>query len=152
MWIDYAIYLTTAVVLLSVAGLVLILATGWGTWVSTVVTVGFLLAGLAGTFLLRPENFRSEIGSELTVLEVGDNLEAHVDSIGLCLSVFRRVGPLSFNMGNDLYPGDDWDRQPMSSCELMEILDGTITLPDSVRSGDWMLCDYSACYAIANET
>jgi hypothetical protein len=109
--------------------------------------VGLLVVGLVGTALVRPERFR-ETGEELTLVQVDGRFQADVaDIIGLCLSVFRQIGPLSFIMGNDLFPGEDWDRGPTNGCEASGHT-GTIGLPDSVRSGDWILCDYARCHEL----
>jgi hypothetical protein len=149
--VDSAICLTTGVVLISAVGLVVILVNGWGTWVSRVVLIALLLAGAVGTYLARPENFRAETGPTLPIVEVGGAPEVEVDLIGSCLSLFRRVGPLSFIVGRDFFPGGSWDRGPVSFCELMG-QGGSINLPDSVRSGEWMLCDYATCYPLTNVT
>jgi hypothetical protein len=144
-WIDYAIYLTTGVVLASLVGLVVVLARGRGTGSTRLVCVGLLVIGLVGTVLVRPERFR-ETGEELAIVEVDGRFRTDVAGIiGLCLSVFRQVGPLSFIVGNDLFPGGEWDRGPTNGCEASGHT-GSIDLPDSVRTGQWMLCDYVTCH------
>ena len=146
MWIDYAIYLTTGVVLLSLVGLVVVLARRRGTRSTRLVFVGLLVVGLIGTLLSRPERFR-ETGEPLTVIETDASLHTEVDQIGTCLSVFRKIGRLSFIMGTALFPDQNWDRAPYTVCETSGF-SGTIDLPDSVRSGDWMLCDYATCHEL----
>ena len=146
MWIDYAIYLTTGVVLVSLVGLVAVLARGRGIR-SRLVFVGLLVIGLVGIPLSRPDRFR-EAGEELAIVQVDGGLQTDVaDIIGLCLSVFRKIGPLSFIVGNDLFPGGHWDRGPTNGCEASGHT-GTIDLPDSVRTGDWMLFDYARCHPL----
>jgi hypothetical protein len=146
MWIDYAIYLTTGLVLLAVIGLIVVLArnrAGRGTVIGLVVV---LVVGLLGTFLARPERFRTP-GDELLIVEVDGALQTEVALIGSCLSIFRRVGPLSFIVGNDLFPGDTWDRGPFSGCDDVGN-SGAVKLPASVESGEWMLCDSSTCHPL----
>ena len=147
MWIDYAIYPTTGVALVSLIGLVVVLARGRGTRLTRLVFVGLLVVGLVTTPLSRPERFR-ETGEDLAIVQVDGRFQADVaDIIGLCLSVFRQIGPLSFIVGNDLFPGTDWDRGPTNGCEASGHT-GTIDLPDSVRTGDWILCDYARCHEL----
>jgi hypothetical protein len=151
-WVDYTLYLTTGLVLLAGISLIVVVArkrTGAG-WVIALVLV--LVVGLAGMVLVRPERFR-EAGEELLIVEVDGSYQTEevAATIGLCLSLFRQVGPLSFIVGNDLAPGETWDRGPFNACEAVGIMDAEINLPDSVRSGEWMLCDSSTCFPLARE-
>lgn len=109
---------------------------------------GLFVLGLVATPLVRPERFRDTVEA-LVVTEVAGQPQTEVEIIGLCLSIFRQIGPLSFIVRNDLFPGDAWDRGPYSGCELSGH-SGTISLPDSVRSGDWMLCDYFTCHELSS--
>ena len=152
MWVDYTIYLTTGLVLLAAIALILAVArkrAGAGIVITLVV---LLAVGLVGTVLLRPERFR-EPGQELLIVEVDGSYQTEeVEAlIGLCLSLFRQIGPLSFIVGNDVAPGDDWERGPSNSCEAVGLMDAEINLPDSVRSGEWMLCDHNTCFPLARE-
>jgi hypothetical protein len=149
LWTDYAIYLTTGAVVLAGVGLAYVIAWGRGGWIASVVSVSLILVAGVGTYLVRPENSRMSTGSSLVVVDTDRGLEADVEWIGLCLSFFRRVGPLSYITGSDLFPGGNWDRRPVSSCDAMGV-SGSVRLPDSVRSGNWMLCDYSKCYQLVN--
>lgn len=64
--------------------------------------------------------------------------------------MFRLIGSLSFIVGNDLFPGEDWNRGPTNACDASGD-SGTINLPDSVRSGPWMLCDYVTCFPLIRD-
>jgi hypothetical protein len=145
-WIDYAIYLTTGVVLVSLVSLVVFLARGRLARSTWVVLSMLLVIGLIGTVLVRPERFRVT-GELLTVIDSDGSLRTEVDQVGTCLSVFRRFGPLSFIMGTALIPDQHWDRAPYSVCETSGF-SGTIDLPDSVRTGEWILCDYATCHPL----
>ena len=71
--------------------------------------------------------------------------------IGQCLSLFRQIGPLAFIVANELFPGGDWERGPSNTCEAVGLLNAEINLPDSVRTGEWMVCDYSTCFPLVRE-
>ena len=146
MWIDYAIYLTTGLALLSVVGLAVVVVRNRASVPTRVVLMVLLAVGLIGTVLVRPEGFR-ETGEPLSVSETAGSLYTEVNQIGTCLSVFRRIGPLSFIMGTALFPDQNWDRAPYTGCDASG-LSGTVDLPDSVRTGDWMLCDYATCHPL----
>ena len=109
--------------------------------------VVLIVVGTPATILVRPERFR-EPGEDLLIVEVDGSLQTEVAMIGFCLSVFRRIGPVSFIVGNDLFPGDAWNRRPFNGCEAVGLMDAVINLPASVRSGDWMLCDYVSCHRL----
>jgi hypothetical protein len=147
MWLDYGLFLSTGLVLVAVIALIVILIrnrTGLG---PQLLFVALLVIGLVATPLLRPERFR-ELGEDLVVTEGGAGPQTEVaDIIGLCLSVFRQVGPLSFIVGNDLFPGEDWDRGPTNACDASGHR-GTVNLPEAVRSGRWMLCDHATCHQL----
>lgn len=144
MWLDYGLYLSTSLVLIAVIALIVIAIRNRAGLRTQLLFVALLLIGLVATPLLRPERFR-ERGEDLVVTEGRDGPQTEVtDIIGLCLSVFRRLGPLSFIVGNDLFPGEDWDRGPTNACDASGHR-GTVDLPDAVRSGDWMLCDHATC-------
>jgi len=144
-WVDYTIYLTTGLVLL--AGIALIVVVAWKRAGAGVVVglVALLVIGVVATVLVRPERFR-EMGEDLQIVEVDGAFQTEVALVGQCLSLFRRLGPLSFITGNDLFPGDDWNRGPFDSCEAVGFMDADIYLPASVASGDWMVCDHSFCH------
>jgi hypothetical protein len=151
-WVDYTIYLTTGLVLLAGIALIVVVArkrAGAGTVITLVL---ILVVGLVGMVLVRPERFR-EPGQELLIVERDGSYQTEDlgAMIGLCLSLFRQIGPLSFIVGNDVVPGDDWERGPSNSCEAVGLLDAEINLPDSVRSGEWMLCDHNTCFPLARE-
>ena len=146
MWVDYTIYLTTGLVLLAGVALIVVLArkrAGIGVVIALVL---ILVVGLAGMFLVRPERFRAP-GEELLIVEVDGSYQTEevAATIGLCLLLIRQIGPLSFIVGNDLLPGENWDRGPFNGCEGVGHLNAEINLPDSVRSGEWMVCDTSTC-------
>ena len=146
MWVDYAIYVTTGLVLLAGIALIVVLARNRARPWAVFTLVALVLVGLVATVVVRPERFR-EMGEDLVVVDVGGALQTEVDLIGFCLSVFSQVGPLSFIVGNDLFPGDAWDRGPYTGCDASGH-SGAIHLPDSVRSGGWMLCDYVSCHQL----
>jgi hypothetical protein len=127
MWLDYGLFLSTGLVLVAVIALIVILIrnrTGLG---PNFCSLACLRSAFA-TPLLRPERFR-EPGEDLVVTEGGAGPQTEVaDLIGLCLSVFRQVGPLSFIVGNDLFPGEDWDRGPTNACDASGHR-GTVNLP-----------------------
>ena len=148
-WVDYAIYLTSGVVVLSTLALIFVLARRSGTNTLRLVLVGLVVVGVAATLWTRPERFR-EMGDDMTFAVVDGRLQTEELTIGLCLSIFRRVGPLSFIVGNDLFPGEDWDIGPPDACEASGHI-GAISLPDSVRSGSWVLCDYATCQRLLRE-
>ena len=150
MWVGYAIYVTTGLVLISVIALIVVLARKRAGAGVVITLLALVLVGVVATVFVFPERFR-EMGEDLVVVEVGGALQTDVDLTGFCLSIFRQVGPLSFITGNDLFPGDDWDRGPYSECEASGH-SGAINLPDSVRSGEWMLCDYATCYRLSRDT
>ncbi len=54
---------------------------------------------------------------------------------------------LLFVAGHSLFPGGDWTRGPVEFCEAVG-MGGVISLPESVRSGEWMLCDYATCHQL----
>ncbi|HYJ25111.1 MAG TPA: hypothetical protein VE027_08925 [Acidimicrobiia bacterium] len=152
MWVDYTIYLTTGLVLLAGIALIVVVArkrAGVGTVITLVL---ILVVGLVGMVLVRPERGR-EPGQELLIVERdGSHQTEEVEGlIGQCLSLFRQIGPLWLIVGNDVVPGDDWERGPSNSCESVGLMDAEINLPDSVRSGEWMLCDHNTCFALARE-
>lgn len=146
MWIDYAIYLTTGVVLASRFVVIYVLARRSSSTALRLVLVVLAVVGSIATFLVRPERFR-EMGESLVIAEVDGRPRTEVELIGLCLSIFRKVGPLSFIVENDLFPGDNWDRGPVRACEASGH-SGKIYLPESVRSGNWILCDYAGCHPL----
>jgi hypothetical protein len=145
-WVDYVIYLTTGLVLLAGIGLFVIVIRNRGGSGVSITLVVLLVIGLVATPLVRPERFR-DTGEDLVVVQGDGTAQTRVDQIGGCLSVFRQLGPLSFIVGNDLFPGDDWDRGPSSDCEASGH-SGMLNLPNSVGSGGWMLCDHSTCYPL----
>jgi len=149
-WVDYTIYLTTGLVLLAGIALIVVVARTRTRAGIVIALVSILVVGLVGIVLVRPDRFR-EPGEELLIVEVDGSYQTEeVEAvIGLCLSLFRQVGPLSFIVGNDLLPGENWGRGPFSGCEAVGIMDAEINLPDSVRSGEWMLCDTSTCFPLA---
>ena len=146
MWIDYWIYLSGAISLLGVIGLGA--AIGWGKGGRRIRLVLVLLVVTFGivSYAVRPENFRS-LEPGVLVAEIKGGFVTQVGWVGQCLSLYRTVGPVSFIVGSDLFPGGTWDRRPVSSCEAMGV-NGPISLPDEVRDGRWMLCDYSHCYPL----
>jgi hypothetical protein len=109
--------------------------------------VVLLIFGLVAMALVRPERFR-EMGEDVMVVELDGSHQTEAGLIGSCLSVFRRIGPLSLIVANDVLPGDDWDRGPFNGCEAVGHLDADIHLPESVGSGDWMLCDAFTCHQL----
>jgi hypothetical protein len=60
------------------------------------------------------------------------------------------VSYLTFIVGNDLFPGDEWNRGPFAGCDASGH-SGSINLPGSVRAGNWMLCDYAKCHRLVRE-
>ena len=149
MWVDYTIYLTTGLVLLAGIALIVVMARQRAGAGIVIALVLILVVGLAGMVLVRPERFRAP-GHELLIVEADGRPQTEVALIGRCLSVFRQLGPLSFIVGNDLFPGDAWDRGPFTDCEASSH-SGAIHLPVSVRSGAWMLCDSSTCHPLTRE-
>jgi hypothetical protein len=87
------------------------------------------------------------MGEDLVVPEENGRLKTEIELIGSCLSVFGRIGPVSFIVGNDLFPGDAWNRGPYTGCDASGH-SGVIYLPVSVRSGMWMLCGYVSCHRL----
>ena len=152
MWVDYTIYLTTGLVLLAAIALILVVARKRAGAGFVIALVLVLVVGLVGTVLLRPERFR-EPGQVLLIVEVDGSYQTEeVEAMtGLCLSLFRQIGPLSFIMDNDVVPGENWDRGPFNGCEAVGIMDAEINLPDAVRSNEWILCDHSTCFPLARE-
>jgi hypothetical protein len=151
-WVDYTIYLTTGLVLLAGIALIVVVArkrAGAGIIIALVL---ILVVGLVGMVLVHPERFR-EPGDELVIVDVDGSYQTEevAATIGLCLSLFRQVGPLSFIVGNDLVPGETWEHGPFNTCEAVGIMDAVINLPEAVRSGEWVLCDHSTCFPLARE-
>lgn len=108
--------------------------------------IALLLIGLVATALLRPE-FVRERGEDLVVSVGAGGPTTEVEQIGTCLSVYRKIGPLSFIMGTALLPAEGWDRGPYNGCDASGH-SGVINLPRSVRPGSWMLCDYATCHVL----
>ena len=150
MWVDYALFLTTGLVLLAATVLIVVVVRKRARAGLVIALLLLLVVGLLGIVLVRPERFR-EPGEELLIVEVDDSLQTDVAMIGQCLSLFRKIGPLSFIVANDVVPGEDWERGPFNGCEGVGHLDAHIYLPESVRSGEWMLCDYATCFPLARE-
>jgi hypothetical protein len=151
-WVDYTIYLTTGLVLLAGIALIVVVArkrAGAGIVIGPVL---ILVVGLVGTVFVRPERFRDP-GQELLIVEVDGSYQTEevAATVGLCLSLFRQIGPLSFIVGNDLAPGENWDHGPFNGCEGVGFVDAEINLPDSVGSGEWMLCDDSTCFQLERQ-
>jgi hypothetical protein len=151
-WVDYVTYLTTGLVLLAGIGLVLVMIRDRARAWAMIALAAVILVGVVATVFVRPERFR-EPGEDLQIVEVegSHQTEEVAATISSCLSLFRRVGPLSFIVGNDLLPGENWDRGPFNGCEEVGHLNAKINLPDTVRSGEWMLCDTSTCFPLARE-
>ena len=152
MWVDYTIYLTTGLVLLAGIALIVVLSRKRGGAGVVIALVLILVVGVVGMVVVRPERFRDP-GQELLIVEVDGSYQTEeVEAvIGQCLSLFRQIGPLSFNVGNEVFPGGDWERGPLNSCEAVGIMDAEINLPDSVRSGEWMVCDHNTCFPLARD-
>lgn len=146
MWFDYGIYVSTGLVLIAGLTLIVMMIRNRGGRGARLVLIALLLIGLAATPLLRPELLR-ERGEVLIVTE-SPRPTTHVEMIGTCLSVFRKIGPLSFVMGTALLPDESWDRGPYNGCDA-SAFSGVINLPVTVRSGRWMLCDYATCHELA---
>lgn len=144
MWVDYAIYVTTGLVLLAGIALIVVVVRNRAGAGVVIGLVALLLIGVVATALVRPEQFR-ESGDELQIVEVDGAFQTEVALVGQCLSLFRRLGPLSYITGNDLFPGGDWDRKPSNNCEAVGFMDADIYLPASVQTGEWMLCDHPFC-------
>ena len=111
-----------------------------------VTLIALILVGVVATALARPERFRQS-GVDLAVVEVDGALQTKVAQFGLCLSLYRQIGPLSYIVGNDLFPGDGWDRGPFDGCEAVGLI-GSVKLPPSVLAGDWMFCGQSFCHQL----
>jgi hypothetical protein len=146
MWLDYVLYLSTGLVLIAVVALIVILIRNRAGLGIQLIFVALLLIGLVAASLLRPELFR-ERNEDLVVTEGEAGPQTEVELIGFCLSIFRQIGPLSFIMGNDFFPGGDWSQGPVNGCDASGHA-GVVNLPDTVRSGDWMLCDYANCHQL----
>jgi hypothetical protein len=146
-WVDYAIYLTTGLVLLAGITLIVVVVRDRAHPWAVITLVALILVGVVATVFVRPERFR-EPGEDLQIVEVDGAYQTEVALVGQCLSLFRRLGPLSYITGNDLFPGDNWNRVPFDSCEAVGFMDAVIYLPASVASGDWMLCDHSLCHGL----
>ena len=116
MWVDYAVYLTTGLVLVAAIVLIVVVVRNRARpWV-VITLIALVFVGLAGLVLVGPERSR-EMGEDLVVAEENGRLQTEVELIGSCLSVFRRIGPVSFIVGNDLFPGDTWNRGPYTGCD-----------------------------------
>ena len=147
MWVDYALYLTTGLVLLAAIVLIVVVVRKRARAGLVIALLLLLVVGLLGIALVRPERFR-EPGEELLIVEVDGSLQTDVAMIGQCLSLFRKIGPLSFIVANDVVPGEDWERRPFNGCEGVGLLGAHIYLPESVRSG----CgDFATCFPLARE-
>jgi hypothetical protein len=147
MWIDYAIYLTTGIVVLAGISLIVVGIQNRGSRGMVIGLTVLLVIGIVATALVAPERFRQP-GEDLQVVEVDGGFQAEVSLVGQCLSIFRRFGPVSFITGSDFFPGGDWDRGPSNGCEAVGHMDADIYLPSSVDSGDWVLCDHSFCHRL----
>ncbi len=146
MWLDYALFLSTGLVLLAVVAVIVSLTRESAGRGSRIVLVALLLIGLVATALLRPEQFR-ERGEDLVVTATPDGPTTEVDQIGTCLSLFRRIGPLSYIAGTAFLPDESWDRGPYSGCDAAAF-SGVLRPPETVRSGEWMPCDYATCHEL----
>ncbi len=146
MWLDYGLWVSTLLVLVALIALIVIMIRNRAGRGLHLLFVALLLIGLVATPLLRPERFR-DLGEDLVVTEGAGGPRTEVEQIGLCLSVYREIGPFSFIMGHSLFPGGDWTRGPVEFCEAVG-MGGVISLPESVRSGEWMLCDYATCHQL----
>ena len=148
MWLDYGLFVSTGLVLIALVLLIVLLIRNRASRGSQLFFVALLLIGLVATALLRPERFR-ERGEDLVLTEGDAGPQTEVELIGTCLSVFRQIGPLSFIMGTAIFPDESWDRGPYSGCDAAG-LSGDIDLPEAVRSGEWMLCDYATCHQLVS--
>ncbi len=146
MWLDYGLFLSTGLVLVAVVALIVILIRNRAGRGLQLIFIALLLIGLVATPLLRPERFRGR-GEALVVTTGAVGPQTEVEQIGTCLSGFRQIGPLSFIMGTAILPAQGWDRGPYSGCDAAPV-SGVINLPESVRSGEWMLCDYATCHEL----
>ena len=54
----------------------------------------------------------------LEVSSSSSEIQATGLSVGDCLTLYRSVGPVSFAVMHDHYPGDTWDRRPEPACTL----------------------------------
>jgi uncharacterized membrane protein YqjE len=68
-WTDYAIYVSTLLILLSLVGLIVVAIRNRARVVAQVVLLALLVVGLAATPLVFPERLR-ETGEPLNVVEV----------------------------------------------------------------------------------
>ena len=153
MWVDYTIYLTTGLVLLAGIALIVVVARKRARAGVVIALVVILVVGLVGTVLVRPERFRDP-GQELLIVEVDGSYQTEeVSTRSACVSRFsvRSVRSRS-SWATTSSLAIAWDRGPFTGCEAVGVIrDAAINLPDSVRTGEWMVCDYSTCFPLVRE-
>jgi NhaP-type Na+/H+ or K+/H+ antiporter len=80
-WVDYALFLTTGLVLLAATVLIVVVVRKRARAGLVIALLLLLVVGLLGIVLVRPERFR-EPGEELLIVEVDDSLQTDVAMIG----------------------------------------------------------------------
>ena len=92
MWVDYAVYLTTGLVLVAAIVLIVVVVRNRARSLVVITLIALVFVGLAGLVLVGPERSR-EMGEDLVVAEENGRLQTEVELIGSASPSSAGSGP-----------------------------------------------------------